>query len=176
MFKCFCGATFESYKYNVFSGHTKSCGCLGRLRSENASFKNPAYRVWQQMRSRCSNPRATGFDKYGGRGIAVCVEWGSFERFLADMGPRPSRDHTLDRIDNNEGYSKENCRWATRNEQANNTRRNHFIEFDGQALTVAQWAERVGVKQNTLLYRLRRGWPVNEALFGREQCQTRAKI
>ena len=81
----------------------------------------PEYRVWLGVRDRCKNPNTAIFKWYGGRGISVCKEWDSFEAFLGDMGSRPTGNHELDRIDNNQGYCKENCRWATKSENRQNT-------------------------------------------------------
>ena len=160
-FECACGVVFVSYIYNVQSGHTKSCGCL--LQRKGIT-KKPEYKIWQNMRSRCNNPKATGFHRYGGRGIAVCPEWESFEKFLGDVGPRPSINHTLDRIDVNGHYCPQNCRWATRSQQANNVRDNHVLTVGSKSQTVSEWAQEIGLKPNTLLYRIRRGWSVSRAL------------
>lgn len=86
--------------------------------------KIPEFRIWQNMLNRCYNEKDSSFSHYGARGITVCPEWrDSFEQFITDMGPRPSNDHSVDRINNNKGYSKENCRWATGNEQMQNRRK-----------------------------------------------------
>jgi hypothetical protein len=103
-------------------------------------------------------------EDYGARGIRVDPRWyNDFAAFVDDMGPRPP-GHTLDRVDTNAGYSKENCRWATPTEQANNRRSSHHLTFRGETLTVTQWARRVGLKHQTIFYRLYAGWPVEQAL------------
>lgn len=121
--------------------------------------------VWVSMKQRCHNEKSTGYHNYGGRGIKVCERWlDSFENFLADMGPRPSRQHQLDRIDNDGPYSPQNCRWATRSEQLRNTRRSCYLTFNGQTLHIIEWAARLGVEAGALRARLRRGWSVKKTL------------
>ena len=101
------------------------------------------------MKNRCLNSRHHAFADYGGRGITVCEKWLNFEGFLEDMGVRPA-GRSLDRIDNNKGYSKENCKWATQKEQSNNKRNNHRITFMGKTQNITQWAEELGLNRNTL--------------------------
>lgn len=114
------------------------------------------------MITRCSNPR---HPEYGGRGITVCERWStSYEAFLEDMGPRPSTDHSLDRIDVNGNYEPSNCRWATRSEQARNTRTSVYVEHAGLRLTLPDWAERLGVPTARLRNRLDAGWPLDRVL------------
>jgi len=111
------------------------------------------------MRNRCNNPRATQHSYYGARGIRVCERWNTFAQFLADMGPKPTSAHTLERVDNDGPYSKENCRWATQAEQSRNTRRNHFLTVDGVTRCISEWEEITGIKGPTIRYRIRHGLP-----------------
>lgn len=122
--------------------------------------KTREYRSWHTMKTRCYHKECPSYQDYGGRGITVCDRWlGSdgFQNFLMDMGRRPLRT-TLDRIDNNAGYEPSNCRWATRKEQQNNTRRNVLITYNGKTLNMTQWAEKLGVSRATLEKRKRLGW------------------
>ncbi len=148
-----------------------SCGChraIFKLKHGSAR-KNRAlpteYKIWLKMRDRCANPNNKGFHKYGGRGIKVCDRWNDFAAFLADMGPRPSDAHSLDRYPDNDGpYSPDNCRWATRKEQARNTRTNRRIEINGMTRSVAEWAEVMGISADTIRARLHDGWEPQSAI------------
>jgi hypothetical protein len=114
--RCECGTETETSGVNLRSGQTRSCGCLHITHGMTLS---PEYRVWRSMHQRCSNPKHIRYQRYGGRGITVCDRWGSFENFLADMGPRPT-GLTLERKNNDQGYSPDNCKWATWSEQNRN--------------------------------------------------------
>lgn len=116
------------------------------------------------MRQRCMNPNAQAWPRYGGRGIKVCERWDAFEAFLADMGERPSPNHSLDRIDNDGDYCPENCRWTDRKTQQNNTRGNRYIELDGERLTLSQWEERMGLTRDVIRQRLLLGWSEERAV------------
>ncbi len=114
------------------------------------------------MRATCNNPRHTDFKDYGGRGVSVCPEWGSFSRFFADMGQRPE-GKTLDRIDVNGHYSPSNCRWADAKTQANNKRTNRLIEHKGEVKTLSLWCSTYGVEPSKVRYRLKQGWDTAKA-------------
>lgn len=124
------------------------------------------YRSWMAMKDRCLNPRGQFFHLYGGRGISVCKRWSdSFKAFFADMGPRPSVDMSLDRIDCNGNYEPGNCRWATDTQQSRNRRGyNSIITFHGQERTVSEWAEVLGIPSSNLGWRIRSGWSAERAL------------
>lgn len=123
------------------------------------------YKVWEGILARCTNPKASGFDRYGGRGITVCDRWrSSFEAFLADMGARPSRAHQIDREKNDGPYAPENCRWATSAEQARNRSSNVLLTIDGETMCLLDWAIRIGMPRNTLRNRLLRGWSPERAV------------
>jgi hypothetical protein len=167
--RCDCGADIVVGSWSLRSGKATSCGCRRRdlvtaRLTMHGQIDDPAYRVWVDMRSRCLSPASKAFRYYGGRGITICPAWDRFATFLADVGPRPSRKHSIDRIDNNRGYEPGNVRWATRREQMRNTRRNQWIEFGGERLVVSDWAIRLGIPKSTLRHRLRMGWPVERAL------------
>lgn len=171
--QCDCGekALIVS-SYSLTSGEKRSCGCLGRdvtrQRSVIHGMRNsPTYASWRSMRDRCGRPSATGYERYGGRGIQVCKRWSeSFESFLADMGKRPSKDHQLERIDNDSDYCPENCKWATRSEQARNRRkaRHLLLTFNGETMTPNEWAERLGLSVQTIYARRWKGWPMERVL------------
>jgi hypothetical protein len=125
---------------------------------------SPEHKIWMGIKCRCKCPSATGYSRYGGREIAVCDSWrNSFEAFYRDMGPRPTPKHTVERIDNDKGYSKDNCCWATRTEQMRNMSRNHLITFNGRTQCLQEWADELGMNKATLRKRLRRGWPIERA-------------
>lgn len=133
---------------------------------ENERLKKPAYRVWAGMKNRCTNPNAEMFPFYGGRGIRVCEEWAaSYDAFMRDMGPRPSRNHSIDRIDTNGDYCPENCRWVTNAEQQRNRTDNRFITHANETRCLQEWGEVTGLKPNSIRYRIEHGWTVEEALF-----------
>jgi hypothetical protein len=117
------------------------------------------------MLRRCYKPTDHHYPDYGGRGITVCAKWlGSFEAFLADMGEAPTPKHSIDRIDNNVGYSPENCRWASPSEQARNKRNTRMMECNGVTKPLAEWAEITGLTQKQIWSRLRHGWSDSDAI------------
>jgi hypothetical protein len=125
--------------------------------------ESPTHAIWRGMLARCRNPNAKDFPRYGGRGISVCARWSLYANFLADMGVRPA-GLSLERLRNDEGYSPENCEWATLKAQARNRRSNVLVTHAGVTATVAEWAEKTGLERKTLEYRIRVGWPAERAL------------
>jgi len=137
----------------------------------------PEFRTWCHIRSRCLNPNNKFYSDYGGRGITVCQRWlDAFENFLADMGPRPSVKHSIDRIDNDGNYEPGNCRWATISEQARNTRQNRNIEFNGSTVCVTDLARMHGIDPRTLTRRLDSGRSVEEALGMQKHSRKRTQM
>ena len=120
------------------------------------------YTTWAMMKNRCKNKNAPNYPRYGGRGITYCERWDHFDNFLTDMGERPI-GKTLDRIDTNGQYSPENCRWSSVKDQQRNTRTTVFISYKGETRCLSEWAEILGVKKFTLIYRLKH-WPIEHAL------------
>lgn len=158
---CTCGAKINVLSSHLATGKTLSCGCLNHSLRLQRSIKHGLYNAptnisWRSMIQRCTNKNSTAYPMYGGRGISVCERWLSFENFHADMGLRPPGT-TLDRIDNNAGYSPENCRWATLSEQARNKRESKKIEVEGKLLSIADASEQYGIPYSVLQSRLRRG-------------------
>jgi hypothetical protein len=126
-------------------------------------WKTRVYVAWSSMHSRCRYPTATGYRNYGGRGIGVCDRWQSFLTFLADMG-EPPVGMSLDRIDGDDDYSPENCRWATKKEQNRNQRDLRYYTHDGETMCMSAWAERFGLSWGLLRGRLARGWTIERAI------------
>ncbi len=153
-----------------------SCGCANTYGADKRTThghtglrydgeKSKEYLSWQAMKARCSDPKNSNWQRYGGRGIGVCERWrDSFENFFADMGRRPTPDHELDRIDNNGGYEPGNCKWSTRLEQANNRSNTRLLAHRGETHSLAQWARLCNIDAKTLHGRLRTGWNIADAL------------
>jgi len=158
--KCDCGNERTIRSNDLRNGQTQSCGCLQRERiiqklTTHGMAETAIYHVWSSMCQRCNNPNNAGYKNYGGRGITVCERWNKFENFYADMGEAP-KELTIERIDNNKGYSPENCHWSTRKEQARNKRNNRIIKYQGKDQCVSAWAEEIGVGHQILQYRLKK--------------------
>jgi len=166
---CSCGNVVTVYGANLRRNHTQSCGCIAKDRRKTSNSlpdmrDSAEYRSWAGMIQRCTNSNNPAYLNYGGRGITVCDKWLSFENFYRDMGDRPSEKHSLDRIDNNKGYCKENCRWATKKEQSNNRRNLVVLELAGDRHTITEWSVLLGLPWSTIKNRLLLGWSVEKAL------------
>lgn len=146
-------------------------GSTDTVRDMHGLSETPEYFVWGAMVQRCTNPNSKFYKFYGGRGIEVCERWLKFSSFLDDMGNRPING-TLDRQDNNGNYEPSNCRWVTQKVQSNNTRRNHWIEFEGESKTIAQWADLLNLKYTTLYARIK-NMPLEKAMKGQYYGWTR---
>ncbi len=174
-FVCECDCGKKDYVVRaayVRNSAVKSCGCqkkkagIGPTNNlTHGKTYTPEYRIWSSMISRCYNKKEKSYADYGARGVVLCQEWReSFDRFYADMGPRPSPRHTIERIDPKGNYESSNCKWIPRAEQNTNKTNNVFIEFRGQKKTVAEWARVVGIKDGALRWRIRNNWPLEVAL------------
>lgn len=173
---CSCGARKFVNHYLLARGTTVSCGCYGiearatsvRKHGDSRTKDRPAateWVAWLSMRERCGNPKNKEYRNYGGRGISVCSEWrNSYDAFLRDMGRKPSVDHSLDRIDPDGDYSPENCRWATRQEQARNKRSTVRLTVEGTTLTIPEWSRLTHLSESTIRTRLRNGWSDERAV------------
>ena len=166
--RCECGNEVSLRVVDLTSGNFKSCGCYraDRLRKHD-KVGTRIYRIWVNMVQRCTNPKVRVYKYYGGRGITFQDSWKEFDKFYADMGEPPTDQHTLERQDVDQGYTKENCIWATLEEQMANKRNNHSITYDGRTQILAQWARELGVHHATIRNRLLKGWSVKEAFYGK---------
>jgi len=170
--KCDCGNKVKIPVNRLTSGRTKSCGCLQRdLTSKRVkthgytiTHKN-LYGVWRQMINRCHNKEDPNFDSYGGRGIFVCMSWlFSVETFIKDMGEKPSQGYSIERVDNNKGYNKNNCIWATQKQQNNNQRTNIRIKYKNKIKTLKDWCEKLKLPYGTMRRRIvDLGWSTKKA-------------
>lgn len=169
--KCKCGNETNVTTAKLRSGHTQSCGCkvvetIAQMNKTYGMSNSRLHYAWGNMKSRCYNPNNRFFKRYGGRGITVCEEWrDSFTAFVDWAMENGYRDNlTIDRIDNNKGYSPNNCRWVTAKVQANNRSTSKVYVIDGTAKSISEWCERYTKKKSTVAYRLNAGWTIEEAL------------
>ena len=176
---CACGVEKSVRADRLVGGDSGSCGCL-RVEVATALFKGNTYSrthgcsrsglgtleysSWSSMRSRCCNPNAPDFHRYGGRGIKIDDRWAEFTNFLSDMGLRPTKSHTIERLDNNGDYTPRNCAWATPKEQSANQKRTCFVEYDGKRVTLSSLTDTCGLAHTTVAQRVRRGWEIKRAL------------
>lgn len=161
---CECGLEKNIQSHKLINGETKSCGCLRKeIITKHNRWGEPEYRAWSKMLDRCNNNKSKEYKDYGGRGINVCDKWLKFNGFFEDMGEKPNGT-SIDRINNNGNYCKENCRWATNKEQQNNKRNNINITYKNRTQTLAQWSRESGIGRSTLINRIRKmGWSIEKA-------------
>lgn len=169
LFKCACGNEFVATTYNVKSGRKKTCGCSlknklnGEAHTKHGKSFSYEYSAWRSMRKRCLDPNNHAYEKYKGK---LCEEWGSFQQFHADMGDAPTKKHSIDRIDNNGGYNKENCRWATMRVQQRNRSNTLWVIWNGLKLRLTEYAEQNDLTYSSAYMRLHRN-----QLEGVERCK-----
>lgn len=168
--RCDCGNITVIRGTMLTFGKTRSCGCLkrevllSRITTHGAS-KTSEFWAWVSMKERCTNPKLRSYKNYGGRGIKVCARWmQSFGNFIADMGWKPSPNHSLDRKDNDGDYTPENCRWSTSFEQGSNMRKSVLITAFGKTLCAEEWGRKTGISAPTIRHRIRSGIPTELAL------------
>ena len=157
---CDCGNKVTVSANNLRSGSVKSCGCLHKknIKMTHGKTGTSEYNIWKTIKQRTLNSSNDNFYLYGGRGIGLSKEWeDSFERFWEDMGPTYQSGLTIERINNNDGYSKGNCKWATKKEQANNKRDNVILEINGEKHCAKEWSRIAGINYHTILGRARAG-------------------
>lgn len=175
LFACECGNIFTTYLKNVKSGNTKSCGCfldkkrkvgLHFIHGQSGKNTTPEYRAYKNMMRRCYEIKRKEYTRYGGRGIEVCERWReSFIAFFEDMGSRPSKKHSLDRIENDKGYFKENCRWATSTEQIRNRSISVNIIYNGETKSLKEWCDILGIAYKQTHKRIfSLGWTIPQSL------------
>ena len=157
---CDCGGTATPYGHHLTQGKIVSCGCRKSEhaktldRTTHGMYGTPEYASWQAMKTRCGNSNHVAFDRYGGRGIQVCERWEIFENFFSDMGRKPGPEYSIERRNNDLGYSPDNCRWATPMEQQRNTGRAKLFECDGRLVTQRELSRELGIHNRTLGRRL----------------------
>lgn len=169
---CSCGNKKSIREYSLTGGTTKSCGCVVHKRSKESGKwglngkTSKEYGAWLEMKKRCFNEQCHAYKNYGGRGITVCEKWkNDFGMFLSDMGKCPD-GLSIDRIDNNGNYAPDNCRWASRKEQARNRRSNKYITFNGETKLMSDLADQYGVLRSTMSQALkRRGCSVEDVII-----------
>ncbi len=159
---CKCGTVDEVSGNTLLRGQSQSCGCLKReatikRNTSHGLAKTPEYRVFHSAKGRCNNPNNGEYPRYGGRGIQFCLT--SVEELIDEIGVKPSQDYSLDRIDSNGNYEKGNLRWATKVEQGNNTRKNHYITIDGETKSLPDWCRLYDIGSDIVRQRIRTlGW------------------
>lgn len=171
---CVCGRKVKMNTRDVRVN--QSCGCkknelIAAKQTRHGLSHHPLHAVWDSMLGRCDRPSHKAWKNYGGRGIKVCKRWHVFDNFYADMGATYERGLTLERKNNDKGYSKVNCVWATYTEQASNRRGNVFVETPWGKLTASEAARRLGLDSSTIRWRIKNNWPADKWLIAADTAQ-----
>lgn len=170
--ECDCGNMIVVRKRYLINGHTKSCGCFKKEVNSKTATKHGMsgtriYKTWEDMIKRCYNKSSNNYYRYGGRGITVFDEWLEFKNFYKYVSKLPHYNesgYSFDRINNDGNYEPENVRWANNETQANNKSNNHYLTYNGETKTVAQWSKETNIPTSTLHYRIRKGWDMKDVL------------
>lgn len=179
--KCDCGNETKVLSTSLICNRTKSCGCLakemiGTRARKHGQYKSRLYKIWGDMLSRCRNPKSDGYYLYGAKGISVCDEWKDFQKFRDWAMANGYADNlSIDRKDGSKGYSPDNCRWATPQEQTDNRECCRYIEYGGKRQTIKAWSKDTGINYQTLRNRLNKGWSIEKALTEKPKCTRRKK-
>lgn len=168
--KCDCGNFIEVQTSNLCNGSTVSCGChksslTSARNTTHGKTNTPEYNSWNSMVRRCTDPKSSGYEYYGGRGIKVCDRWMKYDNFYKDMHPSYEEGLTIDRIDVNGDYEPSNCKWSSMKEQVINRRCTKMYTYNGETMTLMDWARKTGIKQQTLYSRINNyGYSIEKAL------------
>lgn len=181
--RCDCGNMTINYSSDLTCNKTLSCGCYSREIAKQRQLKHGQkgtrlYTIWENMKKRCYNAKIANYKNYGGRGIKVCEEWHEFGQFYEWAMANGYNDKlTLDRIDNNGNYEPSNCRWVDKKTQANNTRSNHYLTYNGRTMTMKQWAEELGISYNLIRDRINKlGWSVEKTFTTPKKKSARKRV
>lgn len=163
---CDCGKEKVVLGQDLRRRRVRSCGCLKIEGPKTHGLTNaPEYNIWRHMRDRCLNKKNKNYHRYGGRGISICDEWiESFEAFYRDVGARPGPGYSIDRINNDKGYNKENCKWSTKEEQANNRSTSVYYKHNGVSRTLAGWCRELKLDYSLVRCRISSGWSFERAI------------
>ncbi len=163
--QCNCGKETVVLGCDLTGNKTKSCGCLRIQHGHNTALKkSKIYIVWGHIIQRCTNLNDKDYHNYGGRRIAVCHRWRKFKNFLIDMGEPPTKQHSIDRINNNGNYCKSNCRWATPKQQARNRKSNRKLSYHNKTQGIVEWRKETGIREYVIRQRLKHHWSIKRTL------------
>jgi hypothetical protein len=178
-YSCECGGDGVAPAWRIVCGVRKSCGCIKRDAMVKRNTKHglahlPEYKIWAGIKTRCLNLEHSSSKGYGDAGVTISKEWeASFTEFFKDMGSRPTPDHSVERVKNSLGYSKDNCVWATANTQQRNRSSTLWIEHKGETKTLKEWADSVNLDYHAAYYRFTKGWSIDRMLSTRSRAKKR---